>query len=476
MIRFTKLDVRHSKKKMKYIIVKIAVIILCCSGFLYQTFSFLSLYWTYPTIVNIQQSSPRFLDVPAFTICNSIGYNMSVFCSGSKNFCFPAHFIPLANKMRCFYMPDVCINEKMPADFQGVHYSNFLKLVDKISLNTLKVFRQKLEDYMSCTIEFSGEKSRCNLKSVMGSYFTRDELPQFCYTIYSLWGHPHKKREEIPKGAIMKFDFNLNASRRAQPYEGFGGNWTGMYNLPTSPFVQIAVHSPYFLPSPFLEGSTYKGGRSYEMRITMNEKHLLPSPYQTNCMNYMEKWIDNGGKGPINQLNVVQECRMLKWHSEVGCVPVTVDYPHPYDICGTATATNPNNTELVDEDQCIKMADIYEQPCQSISYLTTKEEREIVIYSEDEIRTTIPYFDCEGNKVWRPECSIVKIKILFDRFEITNMTYNAKFESLELFSVLGGYMGMWLGMSLVAVYDFIDLAIGALRNTQKKKKRGARMA
>ncbi|GFU95322.1 hypothetical protein TNCV_4309211 [Trichonephila clavipes] len=40
------------------------------------------------------------------------------------------------------------------------------------------------------------------MEHVMGSFFTKNELPQYCYTLYSLWGNPDKKRERIPKGSI----------------------------------------------------------------------------------------------------------------------------------------------------------------------------------------------------------------------------------------------------------------------------------
>ncbi|GBN53853.1 hypothetical protein AVEN_75179-1, partial [Araneus ventricosus] len=34
---------------------------------------FMLLYRTYPTVVDIQKSSPSYLDVPAITVCNPIG-------------------------------------------------------------------------------------------------------------------------------------------------------------------------------------------------------------------------------------------------------------------------------------------------------------------------------------------------------------------------------------------------------------------
>ncbi|GBM44487.1 hypothetical protein AVEN_15013-1 [Araneus ventricosus] len=170
------------------------------------------------------------------------------------------------------------------------------------------------------------------MENVMGSFYSREELHQYCYTLYSLWGQPEKKRERFRKGAIVKLHFFLNASRRAFP-DPSDGLFRPKYNLPSTPAIQLAFHSPYHLRSPYVEGNNFIVGRSYEIRLTMSEKHLLPAPYQTNCTNYLEEWKLRGGKAPINQLDVIQECRMKRYYEGMRCVPVNVDYPHEHPIC-----------------------------------------------------------------------------------------------------------------------------------------------
>ncbi|GBN82921.1 hypothetical protein AVEN_125327-1 [Araneus ventricosus] len=108
------------------------------------------------------------------------------------------------------------------------------------------------------------------MDNVMGSFYTKYELPSYCYTLYSLWGSPNKTREQIPKGARMTLEFDLKASGRDEPITI--EHVTGYFpkrNLPTSPSVQIAFHTPYFLPSPFAIGSNYQGGKAYELRLQM---------------------------------------------------------------------------------------------------------------------------------------------------------------------------------------------------------------
>ncbi|GIY97060.1 uncharacterized protein CEXT_298111 [Caerostris extrusa] len=183
------------------------------------------------------------------------------------------------------------------------------------------------------------------MEYVIGSFFTKDDMPQYCYTLYSLWGNPYKKRERgFPRGqkaaakgmillfSAMKLHFNLNSTQRDNEITVGGYTaWYPKHNLPTTPSVQIAIHTPYFLPSPYVLGSGYQGGKAYELRVFMEfrtaykldiygtlggirnrgppmlnskleETHLLPSPYQTNCTDYLKEWRERGGKGPLISL------------------------------------------------------------------------------------------------------------------------------------------------------------------------------
>ncbi|GFY65962.1 uncharacterized protein TNIN_378391 [Trichonephila inaurata madagascariensis] len=96
------------------------------------------------------------------------------------------------------------------------------------------------------------------MEYVMGSFFTKDELPQYCYTLYSLWEIQTRKGADS-KGdqVLMRFHFYLNASRRGGP-NLTPGEWVPAFNTPTTPSLQIAIHSPYFLPSPYNDGKKYR--------------------------------------------------------------------------------------------------------------------------------------------------------------------------------------------------------------------------
>ncbi|GFY53557.1 uncharacterized protein TNIN_486771 [Trichonephila inaurata madagascariensis] len=61
-------------------VFKTFVVLGSFTGFLYQTSAFLVMYFSYPTLVDVQVTTPPFVDVPALTICNRNGLKRSDYC------------------------------------------------------------------------------------------------------------------------------------------------------------------------------------------------------------------------------------------------------------------------------------------------------------------------------------------------------------------------------------------------------------
>ncbi|GFV00169.1 uncharacterized protein TNCV_4058401 [Trichonephila clavipes] len=57
--------------------------------------------------------------------------------------------------------------------------------------------------------------------------------------------------------------------------------------------------------------------------------------------------------------------------------------------------------------------------------------------------------------------------------EDTTLKHSPKYQALEMFSHIGGYVGIWLGISLLALCEFIEGAIRVISFilSQRKKKK-----
>ncbi|CAL1283102.1 unnamed protein product, partial [Larinioides sclopetarius] len=64
-----------------------------------------------------------------------------------------------------------------PSDYNTITYNNFLKQIRRLEYRMHDKLRMKLEDYMNCTIEYLGQEKPCNMDHVMGSFYTKNELP-----------------------------------------------------------------------------------------------------------------------------------------------------------------------------------------------------------------------------------------------------------------------------------------------------------
>ncbi|GFS32893.1 uncharacterized protein NPIL_95811 [Nephila pilipes] len=82
---------------------------------------------------------------------------------------------------------------------------------------------------------------------------------------------------------------------------------------------------------------------------------------------------------------------------------------------------------------------------------------------------------CIEDDMWcKKEKVLMTVK--FNKFRLTRYVYQPKFASVEMFSYIGGYMGMWLGLSLVSLFDLYEticyllfFPIARMRLKSKKK-------
>nr|XP_042912165.1 degenerin deg-1-like [Parasteatoda tepidariorum] len=220
---------------------------------------------------------------------------------------------------------------------------------------------------------------------------------------------------------------------------------------------QLSIHSPRQIVNPFTDGFNMNLNTEQTFRLKKVVKKLLPAPYETNCIDYIEMWKKRGGHGPTNQKECFEECQKNISIQFRGCVSSYYNFPRNERTCSsTESAVEVPKSVIAEcEKQNCKPA------CYEESYEVTREVTE---------------------KYIRPECSLEKapdqsidIEIRMNGMETTTYTYSPKFESVEIFSYIGGYIGIWLGVSLVAAFDFLETTILIMsypvKNYKEKRKR-----
>ncbi|GFY49914.1 uncharacterized protein TNIN_406291, partial [Trichonephila inaurata madagascariensis] len=75
------------------------------------------------------------------------------------------------------------------------------------------------------------------------------------------------------------------------------------YTMSSVPvMIQIKIHDRRALVNPFSDGFSLEGGMQYTAYVSMQTQELLPAPYDTDCVDYLEMWKENNGTGVLNHL------------------------------------------------------------------------------------------------------------------------------------------------------------------------------
>ncbi|GFT37304.1 uncharacterized protein TNCV_1127291 [Trichonephila clavipes] len=112
--------------------------------------------------------------------------------------------------------------------------------------------------------------------------------PNYCFAIESLVGQPEAKDKSFPN--TFEIDLDLNTQVEEFVFSSF------------PVIIQIKIHDRRAVVNPFSDGFPLEGGMEYIAYVSMQTQELLPPPYDTDCLDYLTKWKENNGTGPLNRL------------------------------------------------------------------------------------------------------------------------------------------------------------------------------
>ncbi|KAG8191694.1 hypothetical protein JTE90_016481 [Oedothorax gibbosus] len=254
------------------------------------------------------------------------------------------------------------------------------------------------------------------------SVFNIQGLPTNCFAYNVVWGN----KSATLTNARQRGGIEIKLKMR-------GGE---DFYTSTPKAIQMAVHSPFLKINPFTEGFSIRPCTTYKMFLQKTQKYLLPAPYPTNCTDYESLWRQRGGHGPLNKEMCFEECLFNRSIEKFGCFhPTEVIYPNDNDpFCFTD-----HNLEQEIKD-C-------SSECQSACF---EEEMEVKIEE-------MVFSDTEEERK-SDKCTTI-IALQFARTQVMTFTYSQKYQAVEAFGSIGGLLGMWMGLSLIAVCDFLETCL-----------------
>ncbi|XP_023233850.1 degenerin mec-10-like isoform X2 [Centruroides sculpturatus] len=199
--------------------------------------------------------------------------------------------------------------------------------------------------------------------------------------------------------------------------------------------VVAAIHSKDGIVNPFTSGIAMTPGNRYIVQLTPIVKTLLPSPFNTNCENYFDSQ-NNSFSFP--RYRCLAECKKELSLKKCGCI--LPDYPF---------VTDEKDCEYRDSLNCLSSINLKfcSDKCPNSCEFTVFE------YS---VRKRPYSYKMFHEKVLKLRQEYATIHLIFKTRELYTYSLKPKFQPIELFGYIGGYIGIWLGISLIAVCDFLE--------------------
>lgn len=418
----------------------------CMAGFLYQTISFLIHYANYPTTVEVLVLNEGFLEFPSVTICNSNRVRKSAYCNYLRE------------------RPN--LNKTCPDDVMYFGYSDVLNddEIMKLQIQLLKEnklnIRKKLGHLKSSMIlycDFRGYPKLSGQDCVdrfshfydpdFGNCFSfdssQDDNGEFLQATESdVW----QDLSELILILNSEEDEYLESSR--------------------DPGFLITFHSARIYPDPFSDGFQLRPGFTYSFALQKFTNELLTLPYKTNCTDYEKlPWTRKQEDRKLSTRMCTAECSQHQQLKE--CDYVTDNIRLFFDDWSDKVQ-DPEKEECAEQvsnitiDYCRSLCRV---PCKQTSFKVTSDSSAWPRKDKNLPKELGKWTLANITK------NLVRVRIYFSTMEHTIYKNYPKYRPLELFSYLGGYVGIWLGISLVAFYEFLERLTLILLFPLNKKKR-----
>ncbi|XP_064469294.1 amiloride-sensitive sodium channel subunit alpha-like [Ornithodoros turicata] len=338
----------------------------------------------------------------------------------------------------CELYPSMCtVQQQTIAD--GVFHLQFDPVMrHKVALDPKDIFRCTMKSTVPVCSSFN-----C-LDVTRRSYFRPPS--SMCYTMdANHWaGESHRfKKCNMP----WTWDLTIRADWRPDK----------VMQLQNSEKLPLVVHRSETCPPDRLSSIAIKPGLSYTVSVAQQTVRRLPPPYASKCTDYKSMGIKEEFTGYLTQDLCVQECLIHVEKQTCGCIRSTHEFAanFPVPTCNhQAHVVCDKQVTNATLQKCLKKCG---PPCEETSY----DVRLTSLGEERKHKDRIAFG--------------VSVKFSSDSQKI--FEYQPKLTVIEAFGYMGGYIGMWLGLSL---YSLITDGEKWMRNfflrRAAKAKEGKKMA
>ncbi|GFQ93705.1 degenerin-like protein unc-105 [Trichonephila clavata] len=401
----------------------------------------MNLYFEYRVVINYRKEPQEKVDFPAVTICNmnrmKSEFEICIYDPSALEKCKPYQGDeiiegPLVRpEKRNFYF---CNSQLGRESYTKINSTT--KFIEKYS----ELASQEREEYghqLANLVEycfFNGKS--CNKNFHLLSSFQYGN----CYTLNKLarlsLSAAETTQREISKGLELVLNAEITQYVPISQTVGF----------------RIVIHDASEEPDPETKGININPGYETNILLRQTLTKRLPAPYKDHCVFY-----SNNKPFVGSQIQCMQVCIQEYNYVKCGCTETLLSP----SLSGRRQCNMKNSTDVCCLDSVLSHLAIHGTNCECpLPCVST-------YYNEISTRSMWPskasFFQGKENATkedWiNYRASHAKINIFFSTLEKAMYEQFPLFDKSEIFSHLGGELGLWLGLSLAGLLESVELIL-----------------
>ncbi|XP_070542004.1 amiloride-sensitive sodium channel subunit beta-like isoform X2 [Ptychodera flava] len=236
-----------------------------------------------------------------------------------------------------------------------------------------------------------------------------------------------------------------------------------------SPGVRVTIHSQDDTPFPEDSGFDIQPGRATSVGILMGRTQRLPKPY-TNCISDNIPTYDTAFGDIYSVKACMKSCLAEELTKACNCTDSRYPPPSGYGDVGHCSSDN------IEHRMCRRRVDLSYQTnkiqcdcppkCEYVSYAKEAAStvwpaihsgdyiREFLKSRSSKLRTLMEQEERTGLDLLRQ--NVLKLQVYFRDLHYSETIQSPSYTSLDLLSDIGGNLGLWIGLSVLTLLEFIE--------------------
>ncbi|XP_022704006.1 degenerin mec-4-like isoform X2 [Varroa jacobsoni] len=237
-------------------------------------------------------------------------------------------------------------------------------------------------------------------------------------------------------------------------------------NAKEIPSAQIVFHHPEIIPDPQDNGIPIRSGYAHTFTLRHLVTRRLKHPYWTDCRDYeivkRDRYIMQMTKSLCDR-----ECAFNASLQMCHCIRRDISLPYEVDwdkqpsgkrrFCDQDITFTRCWVRVLDEvERCIDRN--CKRQCWEDQYevsITQDPWPDQFFFEEEKER----FGQLEISNFREARMNLTRVKIIFGTLNKIIYRHRPKYEQIELFSYLGGFIGIWVGVSFMNVLDYLTVAL-----------------